>query len=372
MKMDHRHGILLRSFALALCSVGLLTPRPGGAAPAHKVENVIVVTLDGVRVQEVFGGMVSELNSKAAGGALEPGDVARRFRRPTPEERREALFPFLWTVMAREGQLFGDPAKGSLVRVTNGFLFSYPGYNELLTGVVDPRIDSNDAKPNPNATVLDWLEGRPGFGGRVAAFAPSNWFWFVLGGGRSRVRVNMGDHVTEPLTAGEWLVREFGADFPAYLTDSALDAPVMEAALDYLKVRQPRVMYVALGETDAWAHRHRYDLYLDAASRADRFLKRLWETAQALPAYRGRTALVVTTDHGRGETARDWGGHGQHLPAASRIWVAVLGPDTPPLGDRASVTATLSQVAASVTALVGEDYQAAVRAAAPPLPGILP
>jgi len=372
MKIARRGGFLLRSLALALCAVALLAARPGAAAPGRKAENVILVTLDGVRVEEVFGGMAAELNSKAAGGAMEPGDVARRFKRPTPEERREALFPFLWTVMAREGQLFGDPAKGSLVRVVNGFFFSYPGYNELLTGAADPRIDSNEIGTNPNANVLDWLEGRPGLGGRVAAFAPSDWFWHVLGGERSRARVNMGHHVTEPLTAGERIVGELVADLPAYLADPELDAPAMVAALDFLKVRGPRVMYVALGETDAWAHRRRYDLYLDAASRADRFLRRLWETVQALPAYRGRTALVVTTDHGRGETTRDWSGHGRHLPAASRIWVAVIGPDTPPLGNRAAVTATQSQVAASVAALVGEDYRSAVSAAAPPLPGILP
>ena len=72
--------------------------------------------------------------------------------------------------MAREGQILGDPSKDSLVRVTNGLLFSYPGYNELLTGAADSRIDSNDKVTNPNLNVLEWLNGRPGFEGRVAAF----------------------------------------------------------------------------------------------------------------------------------------------------------------------------------------------------------
>ena len=32
------------------------------------------------------------------------------------------------------------------MRITNGLWFSYPGYNEMLTGAADPRIDSNDKK----------------------------------------------------------------------------------------------------------------------------------------------------------------------------------------------------------------------------------
>ena len=58
------------------------------------------------------------------------------------------------------------------------------------------------------------------------------------------------------------------------------------------KKQHPRVLYVMLGETDEWAHGRRYDLYLDAAQRNDRFIKRLWETAQSMPEYANRTALV--------------------------------------------------------------------------------
>jgi len=51
--------------------------------------------------------------------------------------------------------------------------------------------------------------------------------------------------------------------------------------------------------------------------------------------------------------------------------MAVLGPDTPPLGVRKDTPATQSMIAATVAALLGEDYQAAVPQAAPPLPGVM-
>jgi hypothetical protein len=194
---------------------------------------------------------------------------------------------------------------------------------------------------------------------------------FILAAERSRLPVNGdGPPFDEPQTDRERLLNEFTAELPASWDGSRFDAPTMQGALEYLKTRQPRVLYVLLGETDEWAHERRYDVYLDAAHRSDRFLRRLWETAQSLPAYRGRTALIVTTDHGRGATARDWTDHGREVPAAERIWMAVMGPDTPALGVRKGVTVTQSQFAATIAALLGEAFRSGVPAAAPPLPDV--
>jgi hypothetical protein len=365
-------GVL--AWLTAVATTAALASDQGPASstrPPRKVGNVLVVTLDGMRWQEVFAGLARGVNTKEEGGVGEPDVLASRFDRPTPEARREALFPFLWTVVAREGQILGDPSRGSLVRVTNGLWFSYPGYSELLTGVADPRIDSNDKRVNPNTSVFEWLNARPGFEGRVAAFGSWDVLPFILAAERSRLPVNgEGVPFPEPQTDRERLIDEFAADLPSSGGGGRYDAAAMQGALEYLRTRQPRVLYVLLGETDEWAHERRYDLYLDAAYRSDRFLRRLWEAAQALPAYRGRTALLVATDHGRGATTKDWTDHGREVPAAERIWMAVMGPDTPALGVREGVTVTQSQLAATVAALLGEDFRAAAPAAAPPLPDV--
>ena len=57
------------------------------------------------------------------------------------------LLPFLWGEVARRGQLLGDRVAGGGVRVTNGKNFSYPGYNELLTGRADDRRISDQRGP---------------------------------------------------------------------------------------------------------------------------------------------------------------------------------------------------------------------------------
>lgn len=360
---------MTRLIWIAAC---LLVCAAASAVPAQApppAANVFVVTMDGLRWQEVFGGLQAEMLTKAAGGIGEAAPVEHRFGGATAEERREKLMPFLWRVVAKQGQIFGDPSRNSVARVTNGLLFSYPGYNELLSGFPDPRIDSNNKIPNPNVTVLEWLNRRPGFGGRVAAFASWELLPWIVNRERSGIHANGdGPPVTAPKTERDRLLNDFAADLPPYWGATRFDAPTGFGAIEYLRTHRPRVLYVMLGETDEWAHGRRYDLYLDAALRNDRFVQRLWETAQAIPEYKGRTALVLATDHGRGDTTSDWTNHGQKVPPADRIWIAVMGPGVPAAGVRAGVTVTQSQIAATIAALVGEDYRAAQPDAAAQLP----
>ena len=162
------------------------------AAPGGRTENVVLITTDGLRWQEVFGGAEESLMTKEAGGVSDPAELRRAFWRERPAARREALLPFLSTVLARQGQLYGNATRGSVARVTNGHNFSYPGYNELLSGRADPRIDSNDKKANPNVTVLEWLNGRPPYRGKVAAFCSWGVFPWIINRERSGVLVNAG------------------------------------------------------------------------------------------------------------------------------------------------------------------------------------
>jgi hypothetical protein len=357
-----------RSCVLAAMAVLLLASAPAMSASPALAANVVIVTIDGVRWQEVFGGADRAYFKKTSDG--KPSEAERRFWRDDARARREALLPFFWTTIASEGAVFGDPARQSRVHLTNGMWFSYPGYSEMLTGIADPRIDSNDKVPNPNVTVLEWLNGRPGFAGRVHAVGDWDVLPSILNVARSRLPVGNMQPVPSPRTERERTINDLTADLPPYWNGVIFDAPVMQAALEALRVRRPRVLYVMLGETDEWAHGGRYDLYLDAAFRSDRFLATVWRTLQALPAYRGKTTLLVTTDHGRGADVKDWTDHGRDVPAAETTWMAMLGPGSGSPGVREGTTVTTSQLAATVAALLGEDYRSAFPAAAAPLSGI--
>lgn len=348
---------------------GLAVSQASSASQPTAAANVLVVTLDGMRWQEVFGGLAAELLTKEGGGVTEAGPLQQRYGGATPEARREKLMPFLWTRVAREGQIFGDGDRQSAARVTNGRRFSYPGYNELLTGAPDPRIDSNDRVWNPNVTVLEWLQQRPGFAGRVAAFASWELLPWIVNAPRSHIPANAaGPPVADAVSEREQAINAFAADLPPYWSAERFDAATGAGAIEYLRRHRPRVLYVMLGETDEWAHGRRYDLYLDAAERNDRFIRQLWDAAQALPEYAGRTALVLATDHGRGETPATWTSHGEKVPESDRIWMAAMGAGVRPAGVRQGVPTTQAQIAATIAGLLGEDYVAGHPGAAPPLP----
>jgi hypothetical protein len=342
----------------------------GDAFAADAGRNVILVTLDGMRWQELFGGAQERYIDPRAGGVKDIEATKQRYLHDTPEQRREALMPFFWTVVAKQGQVFGDATRNSSAKITNGKKFSYPGYSEMLCGFLDDRIDSNDKVPNPNVSVLEWLNGRPGFQGRVSAYGTWDVLPSILNKDRSKLPIVSGWEpiADEPLTPGERAINELIPELTRIWPTNAYDVITTRGALEHLAKHKPRVLYVMLGETDEWAHMRRYDCYLDSAHNADRFLRKLWETVQAMPEYAGRTSLVITTDHGRGGTLGDWPNHGRDVPGAENVWMAVIGPDVPPLGVREGVNVTQSQIAATVAALVREDYHADVPKAAEALP----
>src|SRR5262249_25127605 len=117
-------------------------------------------------------------------------------------------------------------------------------------------------------------------------------------------------------------------DAPA--KESREDATTTQKALEYLAARKPRVLMVALNDTDEAAHDRRYDSMLQAISTFDSFLARLWMALQSMEQYRGRTTLIITTDHGRGMTEADWNMHGRAVPGSEKVWLAIAGPDTRP------------------------------------------
>src|SRR5262249_50794674 len=246
---------------------------------------------------------------------------------------------FFWKTIAKEGQIFGDRTKQAPARLTNGLKFSYPGYSEMFCGVADPSINSNDKKPNPNLSVLEFLHDKPAFKGRVAAFCTWDVFPSIFRPARNGLKVHTaGTPIQdEPLTTRQQSINRLLPDLPRYWPDNTFDFVTMEYAREHLLRHKPRVLFIGLGETDEWGHGRRYDLYLDAAHNSDRYLSDLWQTLQKLPEYKDKTTFVITTDHGRGPTRTDWTDHGKDVPTAEFIWFAVFGPDTPALGVRENV-----------------------------------
>ncbi len=331
-------------------------------AMAGKTKNVILVISDGVRWQEVFTGADPTLLNDKAGGSWTPvPELKQRFWSDDVEARRKLLFPFLWGTIGTEGQIFGNQHAGSIARVTNPMWFSYPGYNEMSSGVADPRINSNEFGPNPNITVFEWLNTLPEFKGQVEIFGTWQAFADIFNEKRSHLPIRAGATLVDKSDTSprgqlmtelyETTTRLEGAD--------PFDSFLHVALRDHLKSHHPRVLFVGYGDTDTWQHVGRYDAFLETAHNFDAFLGDLWNQIQSIPEYKGTTTLIVSADHGRGGGLTEWKEHGVEEKGSNNIWIAVIGPDTPALGERKHIApVTQSQIAATIADLVGQDFRA--------------
>lgn len=330
-------------------------------AQSRKTENIFIITLDGYRWQELFTGADSLLitNKEFVG---DTAALKKTFWASTPSARRKILMPFFWSTVASQGQLFGNRKFGNQVDCSNTMWFSYPGYNEILTGSADDEnINSNKKIPNPNTTVLEFLNGLPAYKGKVAAFGSWDVFPFIINEERSGVPVNAGfEKATgENLSEREKFLNVLQDEIPGPWGSVRLDAFTQHFALEYLKKKQPRVVYIGYGETDDFAHGGQYDEYLKSARRTDQFIKDLWDWAQSNPQYKNKTTFIITTDHGRGTQPVDaWRSHGDEIAGASQIWIAVIGPDTPGTGEQRSQSQLYqNQVASTAAAFLGVTFK---------------
>ena len=324
----------------------------------HKTENVVLITLDGFRWQELFQGADSALMHQQK--EFKDARLTEKFWRDDVSERRKSLLPFFWNTIAVQGQLFGNRTYGSKVNVSNQMWFSYPGYNEILTGRADDeRINSNDKIYNPNTNVLEFLNKQPAYNGKVAAFSSWDVFPHIINDKRSGVYVSTGWNpvVRNTLNEREKMMNLLVQSLPNPLGDVRLDAFTFYYGLEYMKKNKPRVMYFAFDETDDFAHQGEYGAYLNAAHYTDRFVGELWDYLQLDPQYRGKTTVLITTDHGRGTSGEDWKHHGRKIAEADQIWFAVLGPDTDPKGEvKEEGQFYQRQVAQTLASFLGQKF----------------
>lgn len=327
------------------------------SAQNPKTENIILITLDGMRWQEIFSGAEKRLiTKKFVGDTIQ---LMKKFWDENPERRREILMPFFWSTIKQQGQLYGNRNLGNKVNVTNNQWFSYPGYNEILTGSADNvRITSNDQFDNPNTNVLEFINKQKGFEGKVAAFTSWENFPWIINTHRNGLPVNAGWMTNKEPNEEEKLLDELSFQLPNITGGTRLDALTFHYAFEYLKKNKPRVLYISFDETDHFAHEGQYDRYLASAQYTDGFIQSLWTWLQSDPQYKGKTTLIITADHGRGnKDIADWRHHGKKMPECDQIWFAFLGPDTKAYGEMKNAEQLYqNQVAKTLASLLGLKY----------------
>ncbi|MBS9767775.1 MAG: phosphoglyceromutase [Flavobacteriaceae bacterium] len=322
----------------------------------HKV---VWITLDGLRWQELFGGADSLImNDKRFVKNIE--NLKEKFHRPTREERRKTLFPFIWNTVAKEGVIYGNRWKGSKVNLTNSMHFSYPGYSEILCGFADDvNVTSNDKIYNKNTTVLEKINNDPKFKNSVLAFGSWDVFPYIINDQRSKIPVNAGycSSLSKNPSVHELFLDKTQQEVPMRWEEVRFDIFTQNYALEAMKHQKPQLIYIAYGETDDFAHDGKYDAYLTSAQRADHFIKELWDYTQSDDFYKGQTTFIITTDHGRGtgvDEKNTWKHHSKDIKGCDQTWLIAFGNKIPKKGE-CTVSSQLysNQLAKTVADILG-------------------
>jgi len=93
---------LLLSVAVLTCFI---------AQPATSAENVVLITIDGVRWQEAFTGISAELANHEEYSSA-PELLMQRFWHDDPARRARLLMPFLHNTVMQQGTVIGDQQRG--------------------------------------------------------------------------------------------------------------------------------------------------------------------------------------------------------------------------------------------------------------------
>lgn len=320
---------------LAGCNNSQNTIQP---SKSDKSPKVILISIDGLRWQEVFTGADSLLVDNKNFIKDKTEDLKKRYWHETPQERRVALMPFVWNFIANNGQIYGNRTLGNKVNVANTHWFSYPGYSEILCGFADnAHINSNDKKNNPNKTILEIANTQERYNGKVAAFCSWDVFPYIINRERAKIHLNAGFEPAQDtkLSTTEKILNKLQGETPSPWATVRLDAFTHNYAMEYMKREQPKFLYIAYGETDDFAHDGRYDAYLDAIKRTDKFIQEIWDFTQQNPFYKDNTTFIITTDHGRGTSPiEEWKSHGQNLKyhgktfnikGSDETWIMAIG-----------------------------------------------
>lgn len=318
---------------------------------------LVIITIDGLRWQEVFEGAEETLLSDSK--QVKDVELYRQtYWRSTPEERREVLMPFVWNTIAKQGTIIGNRNKNSMMQVANKTSISYPGYSEMMTGMVDEAITSNDPVNNPHRNVLEAANEDPRYKGRVAMYGSWKSTRFAIHNEMAGIpaSVSYEPNIAKKQTPRLRLAERMLAGMPHFWRSEHFDAFTYAFAIETLLKDHPKVMWISFGDCDEWAHARKYDLYLDGAQGTDAFIRDIYEALEADRFYKGKTTYLITCDHGRG-FGNEWANHGSGTKGSDATWLMLLGKGIEAKGETSECGPYYTkQVAATIAAILGIDF----------------
>ena len=92
----------------------------------------------------------------------------------------------------------------------------------------------------------------------------------------------------------------------------------------------------------------------------DKWIQDIWNYVQSDPFYKNKTAIFITTDHGRGDvTKEEWTSHNNKIKDSYQIWMAAMGPGIQAKGEvKINQQLYQKQFAQTMASLLGLTFTA--------------
>lgn len=269
--------LLLSAFALLLICASL---QPASNQPQSKplrTENVIIVVIDGPRYSETW--------------AFTPG-----------------LIPNMSAKMKPKGGFLNN-------FYNDAYTYTNSGHAAITTGVNQP-IDNNGDELPANPSIFQYYLKQSG--------KPATSAWIVS----SKDKLHILTDTQRPDWQGTYQP-SFDGGISGPGSGYRMDSLTLEAAKNVLTKHKPNLMLINFMEPDGFAHAGNSDNYLRGISRNDRYVKQLWDFLNDHSAYKNKTTLIITNDHGRHLDGIDggWMDHGDSCEGCQKISLLALGPD---------------------------------------------
>lgn len=259
--------------------------------------NVIFVTVDGVRYQEFL--------------ARKKGFLGRP----------EVGFPKFWNMMDQDSdhqfQVYD-------MKISNHYAISLPGYQCIFTGQDQGDRCKNNGGPQVNMETFPERLVREGFAKQdVVSIASWDGLARAVESKPGTIYSNFASQKFPDVEMNTVQSRQ-DAD-PAPWAPTRLDRYTGAHAIEYIKKYHPRFIHIGFDDSDEWGHRRNYDKYIDSLHQYDDYFQTLLSFLNETGEYGKNTALIITTDHGRG-SGPFWNDHSKEFASAFKTWAILKLP----------------------------------------------
>ncbi|ROS14700.1 phosphopentomutase/2,3-bisphosphoglycerate-independent phosphoglycerate mutase family metalloenzyme [Chryseobacterium nakagawai] len=196
----------------------------------------------------------------------------------------------------------------------NGTTNTNPGHSAMCSGVYENIVNDGTELPGYPSVMQQWLK----FTGADKTKA-----WVIASKDKLEVLndCKQADWKGKYQPSVDCGISGNGSGYRA-------DAVTMTNTKEVMKKYSPNIIVINLKDVDSYGHDNKYNEYIQAIKTTDASIKEIWDYIQSLPAYKDKTTLIVSNDHGRHlDSKGGFKNHGDDCEGCRHIEFFAMGPD---------------------------------------------